>query len=216
MGQDTRGTKGRAASSGESGSSLAATAYHEASHTVVAWYHGRLIEAVTVDLQAPGEGMCHTQNAYLPEWIGLVWNATLPPELPTEQHEAQRHQLRDGIRLAVWTDIKIDLAGALAEWRFLKCRVTGLIVGSEDQRRAWDEAKAYLDAKGGPGHDADPEFYLFLIQRDVQRFLQRPKVWRTVQVVADALLQHGTIEGEELHALLTATYGQRRRARGGA
>jgi hypothetical protein len=83
------------ASTGDNRSLLQCTAYHEAGHTVVAWYNGRFIEAVEIDLQSPGLGRCHTRRAYPPEFVGLYWralhDAELPREIPQEDHQAMRH-----------------------------------------------------------------------------------------------------------------------------
>jgi hypothetical protein len=112
--------------------------------------------------------------------------------------------------MEVATDIGLWLAGPLAELRYRKLRLLGLPLSLPSYQAAWDLVQVMQDVGALETGDRSAKVYLLRRQRAVQKFLWRPKIWRAVTAVADALLRHHTLDGEPLDALLNATYGMRR------
>jgi hypothetical protein len=107
-------------------------------------------------------------------------------------------------------DVSICLAGPLAEMRYRDLRLRGLLArtGSADLSYAWEVVTLWDQARYGHADHAD--LGLFLIQRDTQRFLQRPKAWRAVEALAAALLAQGHLGGEDAEQMIQEAYGQSR------
>jgi hypothetical protein len=49
--------------------------------------------------------------------------------------------------------------------------------------------------------------WLYLLEEDVRRVFRRPRCWRAVQAVADALLRDDTVSEDAAWELLTAALG---------
>ena len=173
------------------------TAYHAAGHALSAWYWRRPLETVRLEASAPDDGRCGTYGTWPPE---LLQHAPCTP-MPPHQQQA--------LALSVDVEVGILLAGPLAEACVQHKRLPRRLTGTDDHRRALALVQASLTAVGHPAEDDTCRRYVVGVQRTVVRFVRYANAWRAISACADALLQHGTLEGPELHDLLAHAYGRR-------
>jgi hypothetical protein len=166
---------------------LAVAAYHEAGHAVRMWWLQRELVEVEIDLERPGAGFCTAPSLTR----GLL------------QFGAPVSWVR------VHDDITCCQAGPLAELRYRRSRVNGLLApeGSEDAARAWEVLNLWEQARNG--HAAHTGLMLSLIQQATLKFVQRPKTWKAVEALASALLDQGHLAGEDAERIIREAYGRR-------
>jgi hypothetical protein len=164
-------------------------AYHEGGHAVRAWWLRRPLNGVSINLTRPGEGFCGVESrSRVLLAMGVPVSSTV-----------------------VADDVSISLAGPLAEARYRGFRLRGLLdpSGSDDAREAWETVACWQQAKDEAIIAAEQTNCLFyLLQHETRRFLSRPKAWRAVEALARALLEHGTLAGEEAMRIIERAYGR--------
>lgn len=156
---------------------LRIVAVHEAGHAVMAWYtHNDIREdGVSIDLDVVGGGYCDTRHRILP---GLM------PD--HEQTVLQRPEVaREYLRLARCDCLQL-LGGPMAEARVRRIALPGPLDrhGSSDAEGVWQRAELL-------GRCENADFNVWLMQEEARKILRRPKIWKSVIAVADAIIDRG-------------------------
>jgi hypothetical protein len=175
-------------------------AYHEAGHAVFAWWYDQALEVASIEGDTGWVEVCQTPDPYTPEILSQMCLMDGP-------------ERRERVGEAVEADVAVILAGSLAELHYRGIQLTGLLAGDGDPTQAWELLAAWGRAQRGvpiPRHLIMEIYGVFL--EVVIGYLHRPKIWRAVEALAQALLKEGTLDGEEASAIISRAYGQRRRA----
>lgn len=151
------------------------SAMHEAGHAVMRLFHRRPTQAA---IDYKGNGWCSPPGGW-----ALI-----------EAADA------DGRRKVQIQLAKEALAGPLAEMRVRKLRRRGLLVGSDDIRRA-RKCLAYWNSEVPVLREELINFGQHHLQIEVATFLRRRPVWRAVQIIAAALLADGYVDSEAMEAV---------------
>ena len=160
---------------------LRATAFHEAGHAVVGYRFGKWIRdrGISIDRDRPGDGHSHTRGG------------TLFP-LSQAINDCHARYLRKQLRV----ECMEHLAGYAAEARVM--RIRGLLGAGED----WENSIRLVEYVE-ECHEDDAEIkVLEEFVPAVRRLLRNPTIWKTVSMLAEALIARGAISSEEAQALL--------------
>ena len=194
---------------------LEITAYHEAGHVVMGYLEG-VPSLQRVWITEGGNGMMEAPDD---------WPRTLTM---LEQGGISKNQMEPVWRRLEWT-IKTLLAGPIAEYRFLRKKITGPLVyqnisvrenGEADLQKVWRIIRGLNPARRGETQGTDTgnelhqnlhEFHQYLLQEEVKKIFRKPKVWPTVTTLASALIKHKELDGDtawEICEKCGLTYGR--------
>src|SRR3972149_917140 len=169
--------------------------YHEAGHALAALYEGRQLFGIAVSLGDPGNGLCLCASR-----PASLFNLT--NNSGTAQ-AAWMHTLS-----TTCADIRIYLAGPLAEARALGTPLRSL--------GARSDLEYCLNMAVRLNHLGDfvsqfTEIALIDVEKimDTQRcktrrWLARPKVWKTIELIAGILSSEGNLNIQQLNYLIGA------------
>ncbi len=178
---------------------LRLAAYHEAGHAAMMWWHGHIFHSVAICLDRPGIGrvQCHSVLS------------DLPPEQLWRRDEATWVLATEKIL----QEVEWSLAGPLAEARYA-AEPIGPVLGS------FDDVYEAIGLLGRLKHaelqrtrltpKEVKEIYRDLnrTQERVESHLARPAIWRTVEVLAEALVAEGNISGSRASAIIQREYAE--------
>lgn len=172
---------------------LITSAYHEAGHAVIAWYYKRRILGAFISQDKNKNGNC--------EIIRLFGKF---PDI--EVHELER-------------EMDIIMAGAIAEEQLTGKKVTGTEWFGTDYPDAVEIAmdwalktgKAFndeylidhsIDVDGIKGCIFSGAF-LDEFGGNARNLMSRPHIWRCIEAVANALLKHKELNGDEVSSIIS-------------
>ncbi len=151
---------------------LAATAYHEAGHCVLAFTCGHQIATATI--------------ARSTEHAGRVFHRDTGRRGPLDHVDPRVRRMM------------VAAAGQLAEQR---AGYEGSFLGAMGDREVIKAPLAELADERGVSRDVIWQ----QVQREVRDALRDPEVWRAVEAVASALIEHGTLGEDEIKHLIRSS-----------
>jgi hypothetical protein len=171
------------------------SAYHEAGHAFCAWYRrGEEGQGGMVGETAE-EGHCknswRARGTLLTQGISLPEDATLHAALSAEVESA----------------MAIFLAGPLVEARYRGINGTETLAGSHDYEDAQQVLQRWYAAWGKTPTAWTLHSVLTLMETEVQRWLRHANVWPTIEVLAHALIEEGSLPGRRVDMLCRKVYG---------
>ena len=168
------------------------SAYHEAGHLVIAWFYGRLIRSASIFQDELNRGNCQIIRLF-----GKV------PHLPA--HELER-------------EMDISMAGVTAEEQLTGKKIIGTGWGGTDYSEA---IKIAIEWAKRTGTVLDDVYHIdqtievdgirgslfsgaFLDEfgNNVRYLISRPDIWQCVEAVANELLKHQELSGDEITRII--------------
>jgi hypothetical protein len=168
---------------------LAATAYHEAGHAVVAVEMHRPLRRVTVVPDGARKTLGCCEQAPWPRWFRR------------QPRRERDNRTRDFIE----AQALIDFAGGIAEARFKGSRRR---LGACRDR---NNALTLLERLSGSRKEC--EAYAAWLYARTENLLAQGYVWRMVEAVAAELLRKGTLSGRQLRACCSQAFAAPRAPR---
>ncbi len=175
---------------------LIISAYHEAGHAVIAWYYGRRILGAFISQDKNKNGSC--------EIIRLFGKF---PDI--EVHELER-------------EMDIIMAGAVAEEQLTGKKLTFTEWSGTDYPEAVEIAMDWATKSGGTLNDEyliDQSIdvdgikgcifsraFLYEFGGNVRNLISRPHIWHCVEALANALLKHETLSGDEVTSIISKAW----------
>ena len=175
---------------------LKTSAYHEASHIVIAWHYGRRIDDASISKGDQKKGKANI--------IRLFGNF---PHIPI--HEIER-------------EMDIAMAGIAAEEH---------LAGRKNIKPEWggtdypDAVKIAIEWAKKTGKQLNNDYFMdqsievdgikgIFSQQDffddfggnVREMMSRPHIWKCVEAVAEALLKHRDLNGDEISSVISKTW----------
>ena len=151
------------------------SAYHEAGHAVVAWYHNINLEVIS--LGAPDDEMGRTRHVTPLQGVDTAWGTTVADRIRME-------------RL-----VGVCLAGPLAQRKFS-------LVGfrrahaEDDWQQAVDLLSYFVVS-----HE-ELEAYFRLLEIQTRNLLDLDFVWKSIANLATVLLERQTLSGAEANRII--------------
>ena len=183
-------------------------AYHEAAHAVVAWKLGCTVERVTIAAETVRGGACvHvTPDAYRVPGSRRIRGTPLRQETTPDQRVAMALRQRDaGTATAALAGVALeDIARAAPALELLPASeiLDGTTLEGQRRRSSTDIHTAADAARRQHRTDAGrDQFFRRARARAIRIMLGN---WSSVTAVAEALLEHGALDGEEVDRLMRA------------
>lgn len=189
---------------------LEIAAHHEAGHVVVSFLVGGP-SPDRVWITEEGNGKAESRD----DW---------PVDLEILQQGGFPEEAMEGMCQRLERTIKTLLAGPIAEFRFLRRRITGPLAyqntsvredGESDLQKVWRIIRGLTQVRrgGAQGTDLANELFQYFIQEEVKKIFRKPKVWPTVTTLANALIKHTELDSDtawEICMKCGLTYGRER------
>ncbi len=179
------------------GKKLTATAYHEAGHAVAAYWLPYASKTTTLSIVAVEDAWGYHDTADAPPWDpegdGLSLEEDIDSELVGMNPELRKlkMELEDLKRIArVESEIIVLYAGPEAERRY-RGRYNK-VGATSDRSRAVLLASLVVDS-------CKDSYLEYCVQRAKALIDSR---WRMIETLAEALLEHDTLSGEKVKAIL--------------
>jgi hypothetical protein len=160
------------------------TAYHEAGHAVAAIAERRGIKTVSIEPTAEYMGRVQMVKADLPDDLGVGHGGPVSPR--TE--------------LWVGRELRIDLAGPLAERRF---------VGRYNRAGAGGDHANVVNLGSCLHHGETLDRYIAYMRERTRAFIEHPLQWVRVEAIAEELLARRTITGTRARELYRRAIAER-------
>lgn len=172
---------------------IAIAAYHEAGHAIAALSERRAVSLVAVSTDEPGNGICRCSR-----------RRRNPYEVTFNKGTAKAAWLYT--LATIRSDIRISLAGPLAEAKALGKPLRSLgarsdLVDCEVLANRMVVLNEYISQFAKVDCIAADKI-LNLERAHVRRWLAQPAIWRSVQIVTQALQKHKYINGAGLDTLV--------------
>lgn len=151
------------------------SAYHEAGHAVIAWYHDINLETITLD--APYDEMGRARHVNPLQGVDTAWGTTVADRMRMEQL------------------VSVCLAGPLAQRKFS-------LVGfrrthaEDDWQQAVDLLSYFVVC-----HE-ELEAYFRLLEVQTRNLLELDFIWQSISNLATVLLEHQTLSGAEINRII--------------
>jgi hypothetical protein len=189
------------------------SAYHEAAHAVVAWKLGCTVERIDISAAVARGGQCvHiTPNTY------RVPGSRRIPGTPFWQETTEQERAAMALRQRDASTATAALAGVALEDIARAVPALDLLPSSEtrngttlegQQLRSRSDIRTAADAARRQ-HRTDAGRNQFFGRARARAARIMIENWPAMTAVADALLEHGTLDGHEVDRLLQAATGRR-------
>jgi len=194
------------------------SAYHEAAHAVVAWKLGCTVERVNIAAESVRGGVCvHvTPDTYRVPGSRRIRGTPFRQDTTSDERVAMALRQRDaGTATAALAGVALeDIARAAPALDLLPASeiLDGTTLEGQQLRSSTDIHTAAEAARRQHRTDAGRDQFFRRARARATRIMLEN--WSSLTTVAEALLEHGTVDGREVDRLMQAATRQRTRRTG--